>query len=100
MSIPESLRIGPYTYAVQFEDSPRGDRNEELYGHIIYGPQVVKIQGGLSHDRTMAIILHEAIHGLDELLALGLTEKQVQRLAPALFAFLRDNNFLNESQAT
>lgn len=96
MKLPETVRIGPYDYAVQVEDKPLGDRNEALYGHIIYGPQVVKIQGGLSMERTLAILLHEAIHGIDEYMRIGLSEKQTTRLATGMTAFLRDNHLLRE----
>ena len=98
MKIPSSVRIGPYEYAVQFQDKVLGDQNEELYGHIIYGPQQIKIQGGLSAERTAAIFLHEVLHGLDEVANLGLSEKQVTRLAPALLTFLRDNNLLQQGE--
>ncbi len=99
MKLPETVRIGPYDYAVQLEEKVLGDQNQELYGHIIYGPQQIKIQSGLSAERTAAIFFHEVLHGIDELLSIGLSEKQVARLAPALLTFLRDNKLLRESES-
>lgn len=96
MKLPDSVKIGPYTYAVQTEEKIKGDRNEDLYGHIIYGPQQIKIEGGLSDERTTAIFLHEVVHGIDEYMGIGLSEKQVRRLGAGLAAFLRDNNLLRE----
>lgn len=94
MEIPETLRIGPYNYAVQFSEKVIGDHNEALYGHIIFESQLVKIQSGLSPERTAAILLHEAIHGIDEYMGIGLNEEQTKRLATGLLAFLRDNHLL------
>ncbi len=96
MKIPNSVKIGPYTYTVELHDKVLDDHNEELYGHIIYGPQQIKIQSGLSTERTAAIFFHESLYGLDEVVSIGLSEKQVERLAPALLSFLLDNHLLRD----
>lgn len=96
MKLPEAVRIGPYSYAVSVEEKVLGDRNEELYGHILYGPQKIVIQSGLSEERTLAVFVHEVLHGVSEYMGVGLSEKQVGRLAVGLVTLLRDNNLLRE----
>lgn len=96
MKLPERVRIGPYDYAVQLEDKVLGDQNQDLYGRIRYGPQQINLERGLSAERTLAVFLHEVLHGVDEYMSIGLTEKQVTRLGVGLATFLRDNNLLRE----
>lgn len=102
MKLPETVRIGPYDYVVQLEEKVLGDRNQELYGHILYGPQKVVIQSGLTDARTLAILVHEVLHGISEYLEIGLSEKQVIRLTAGLTVFIRDNGLLpkEDSDAT
>lgn len=96
MDLPEEVRIGPYTYKVRMQGTVLGEHNEELYGNIAYGPQELKVQGNLSRERTVAVLAHEIIHGIDEYMHIGLREKQVRRLGAGLTALFVDNPALHD----
>lgn len=99
MKMPESVKVGPYTYAIERHEKVLNESNEALYGDIAFGPQVIRIRSELSGDRAATILFHEALHGISELVYADLSEKQVLRIVPALYAFLRDNHLLREDAA-
>ena len=96
MKLPEQVRIGPYTFAVVVEEGLRGDQNQDVYGQIKYDTQAIRIQAGLTEERTLVTFFHEVLHGIDETLGTGLTEKQITRFAPQLTAFLVDNDLMRD----
>lgn len=96
MKIPESVKIGPYTYAVETVDdlSHDEDKNCKLWGHIHFESQKIRLA---TYNRLpFETLLHEAIHGIDEVYGINLKEKQVKRLATGLYSFLVENNMLRE----
>ena len=95
MILPESVRIGPYTFKVIQHDRLREDGND-CWGTIKYAEGVINIETGHTDEHTRVTLLHEVLHGLDHAGAIGLREKQIRRLAPALMAFLQENGWLKE----
>lgn len=99
MKLPERVKIGPYKYSVHAKKKVRKD-GRDLYGYIAYGPQKIEVQSGLSDERTSAIFLHEALHGLSDAYSINLSEKQVTKLGVALAEFLTENDLLKGSADT
>lgn len=96
MKLPKNLKIGPYNYKVLHKKKVE-DRGVSLYGHILYGPQTIEVESGLSRERTLAIFMHEAVHGLDEAWCIGLSEKQVKKLGVGLAQVMLDNDLYRET---
>lgn len=81
---PQIVQIGPYAYRVIVEKELRTDRGEDLFGEILHEEQVIRVKEGLSPERFLTVLIHEILHGVDELACVGLSEKQVLRIAPML----------------
>lgn len=93
--LPSTVRVGPYNYRVS---RPKklytDDGSTKLWGQVKFDPdQHIRVWRDAPTDRAWTTLLHEALHAIDDLVSLDLTEEQVTRLAPALHAFLRDNGF-------
>jgi hypothetical protein len=95
----DHLKIGPFSYKVKVKKKVYAKDGTELYGQILYPNQTVEYQKGLSLERTAAIVLHEALHGIDEAIGVGLSEKQVTKLGIALAGFLLDNDLLRTEES-
>lgn len=91
MSIPESVSILFKNYAVGYENGMRNEKGEMLYGQIDYIEQTITLNKAAKDEQAEATLLHEIIHGLDELYNIGLKEKQVEKLGTALYMLIRDN---------
>jgi hypothetical protein len=91
--LPRRLKIGPATYPVtRPQRIPVGD-DSHAAGNWDYETGELRI----ARDRNphfgerLDTLLHEALHVIDDQLALGLSERQVHRLAHGLATFLVDN---------
>lgn len=97
MKIPESIKVGPFSFAVKYEEDPRNDNDSKLMGQCDYGKQVIKINTNLGHpDAQYTVFLHELLHAIDWTMQAGLKEKQIDRMATGLAMVLKDNNLLRE----
>lgn len=94
MRIPESVKIGPFTYTVEWVDdlTDDADRNRKLYGQCHYGQQKIRLSKAVNPDSNTATFLHELMHAIDFVMQIGLKEKQVDRIATGLAMVLLDNN--------
>lgn len=95
MILPETVKIGPYTFKVIAHDDLKDD-GTKCWGTIKYADGNINIETGHSDEHTRVTLLHEVLHGIDHAGEIGLKEKQIRRLAPALVAFLMDNGWLKE----
>ena len=91
MTIPKSVNILFKNYAVCFEDRMRDEKGNTLYGEIDYIEQKISLNRAAKDEQAEATLLHEVIHGIDELYNIGLKEKQVEKLGNALYMLIRDN---------
>lgn len=76
-------------YKIQYVDKIN---DEFQLGEINTGTGIITVLRDVTRQNQEEIILHETIHAVDEELALGLTEEQVQRLSVALYAVFRENS--------
>lgn len=100
LTLPESVKIGPYRYRVILKKHITTDDGKDLYGWIRHTPQTIHVQSGVSPSRTLAILMHEVLHGIDEAVDAGLTEEQIARLSPLLADVLTANRLLREDWLT
>ena len=66
MKIPNKVRILYKKYDVGFEPNLH-DENGDLYGQILYVPEKIILNSAGSREQQKATLLHEVVHGLDEL---------------------------------
>ena len=90
MKIPNKVRILYKKYDVGFEPNLH-DENGDLYGQILYVPEKIMLNLAGSREQQKATLLHEVVHGLDELYGIGLKEEQVEKLGTAMYMLVKDN---------
>ena len=91
MIIPESASILYKDYAIGTENHMRDETGTELYGQINYLEQTITLSNASSLEQKKAPLVHELIHGLDEMYNIGLKEKQVEKLGNGVYMLIRDN---------
>ena len=91
MMIPKSVDLLFKTYAIGYESGMRNEKGEMLYGQIDYIEQTITLNKAAKDEQAEATLIHEIIHGLDELYNIGLKEKQVEKLGNAFYMLIRDN---------
>lgn len=87
--IPSEVKIGYQTYKVV--EVPCVNKFEPRAGEIDYMNGIIRIDADMADDRKFETLWHEIIHGIDEFMAVDLTEEQVRRLGRGLAVVLTDN---------
>ena len=95
MVIPEKVKILYKEYRVESESNIHNGAND-LYGQINYLDERISLLKESSLEQKKATLIHEVIHGLDEMYSIGLKEKQVEKLGNAFYMLIRDNPDLFE----
>lgn len=90
MKIPKNVSILYKKYDIEFEPNLH-DENNDLYGQILHGQERIILNSASSIEQQKATLLHEAIHGLDELYGIKLKEEQVEKLSTAMYMLIKDN---------
>ena len=91
MIIPESVSILFKKYTISHEKHMRNENGDQLYGQIDYMEQTITLNEAAGAEQQEATLVHEIIHGLDEMYDIGLKEKQVEKLGNAFYMLIRDN---------
>lgn len=90
MIIPEKVKILFKEYEV-IEETNLHDGQSELYGQIRYIDEVIALNPASSEEQKKATLIHEVLHGIDDLYRIGLEEEQIEKLGNAMYMFLKDN---------
>ena len=91
MIIPDSVNILFKKYTVCRDNNMRDDKGNLLYGQIDHIEQLITLNEDAGLEQQKATLMHEMVHGLDDLYSIGLKEKQVEKLGTALYMLVRDN---------
>lgn len=91
MIIPDTVKILFKKYTVCRDNNMRDDKGNLLYGQIDHIEQLITLNEAAGIEQQKATLMHEMVHGLDELYGIGLKEKQVEKLGVALYMLVRDN---------
>ena len=93
----DKIKIGWKEYSIKFTE----DRvymeicsNNEAFGVIDYDNQEIEITTRYGEDTSKCALIHEALHGIDEMHQLGLTEERVIAISNALYTVLKDNDLI------
>ena len=91
MIIPEQVHLLYKDYEVKKTNNLWNDSGETLYGQTQYIEQLILINENASEEQQKATLIHELVHGLDELFGIELKEEQVEKLGNAFYMLIRDN---------
>lgn len=90
MLIPNKVKVLYKEYTVE-EQVNLHDEKGDLYGRIHYLPEKIFLNACASEEQKKATLIHEIVHGLDEMYDIDLKEKQVEKLGNALYMLIKDN---------
>ena len=90
MKIPTTVKIGYKDYAIE-QLNNLDDGSVLLYGQIHYNKEVIELQKTYTHNQKLCTLIHEIIHGVDDMNDIGLKENQVIKLAKGLYQVIKDN---------
>lgn len=90
MNIPKAVKILYKTYEVEQKENIH-DGQDDLYGQIHYLPEKIILNSESSENQKRATLIHECIHGMDEMYRIDLKEEQVEKLGNALYMLINDN---------
>ena len=96
MRLPETVKVGAFVYTIVRETQVRSDDDRRLCGQINYMRQEIHIGDGMAAEQEYDTFLHEVLHAIDHNGQMGLSEKQIHRLASALLGVLLDNDLLRD----
>lgn len=91
MNIPESVKIGYKDYKINKSDNDVISDNTVCYGEIQYDNGVINISKKHSEDQVNCALIHECVHGIDDIFDVGLSEEQITKLGKGLYGFIKDN---------
>lgn len=90
MRIPDKVKILYKEYGIE-EQNNLHNNGGDLHGQIHYLPEKILLNSESSQGQKQATLIHEIVHGLDEMYCIGLKERQVEKLGNAFYMLIRDN---------
>lgn len=84
----ETIKIGFLDVKIEEVESVS---DGSMYACIDWPKALIEIESNLSPQIKTQVLLHETIHGMDEVFTIGLSEKQTDRIASAFCVFIQDN---------
>lgn len=98
MPLPDSLRIGAHEYAVRLRDDLRDAQTDSrIWGHYDPARLEVAVLAELPPTRRLASLLHEVVHAVADMMAVEVSERDVDCLAEGLAQVLVANGLLRRS---
>ena len=65
-----------------------------MIGKIEYNDNIIYLSNRYSNDTSNEGLVHEVIHGRDDMYGIGFTEEQVNGLGKGIYTVLKDNELL------
>jgi hypothetical protein len=90
MKIPKQLNIAGHTINVVHKDGLIFE-SQECWGLYDDDKHTIYLKKGMEKTRKMEILLHEALHAIDHIHVLNLSEKAVKTLGVEILALIRNN---------
>lgn len=90
----DKVKIGWKEYGVKLVETQQTLKSgaKECYGEIFYDEKVIHINKSYDVEQQEETLIHEVLHGIEEMYSLELGEETVTRLAQAMYTVLKDNN--------
>ena len=92
------LRIISSNYIITYHKELRDEKGELIDGDIGETEKEIKVLKGMNYQRTLQVILHEALHGIKWELRFGSDDEIMNiQLTTGVTCFIRDNSeFIKE----
>ncbi|MFP5527735.1 hypothetical protein ACLGL1_04560 [Peptococcus simiae] len=92
----EKIKIGYKDYQIKYLDPKQVlfENGTELIGKIDYNENVIYLSNRYNRDTRNEGLIHEVIHGIDDMYGIGLTEDEVNALGKGIYTVLKDNKLL------
>lgn len=90
MKIPNHVSILYKNYEIIQQENLHNE-GDDLYGQIHYLSEKIILNIASTEEQKKATLIHELVHGLDEMYNIGLKEKQVEKLGNAFYMMVKDN---------
>lgn len=89
----QTVRIGPFDYAVDIVEDLKNDDGDGLYGEIVYSTRRIRVMVDQVADQRLATLWHEILHALLEHGAREVKDAEavVRVLSNGIAQVLRDN---------
>lgn len=92
VNIPEKVKIGYKDYKITKVDNKLVSEDDKVcYGNIEHDKANINIATIYDEDQQKCTLVHECLHGIDEMVETGLTEDQVRLIAKGLYDFIKSN---------
>ena len=91
MNIPDKVEIGYKTFKVNLIDGNVIDENCVCYGNIEHNNSKINVSTLYSEDQQKCTFIHECLHGIDDVMEIGLDEDQVRKIGKGIYKFIKDN---------
>ncbi len=85
IKIPQSIKVGGFTYTIKLDKNNRVLRSENRYGQCSYTDREILVETEFSRDQTNQTFLHEILHSVDSVYNnTALCDEVVDRLSNGL----------------
>lgn len=92
--IPKKLKIGGIVYKIkQISPCIRPGTGETVWGYVDFAKCEIGIDKELAEDKKRTVLMHEAVHAIDEAVGLGFSEEATDRVAVAIVDMLIRNKW-------
>lgn len=92
VNIPEKVKIGYKDYKITKVDNKLVSEDDKVcYGNIEYDKANINIATIYDEDQQKCTLIHECLHGIDNMVEADLTEDQVRLIAKGLYDFIKTN---------
>lgn len=90
----DKIKIGWKEYDVVLTEPicTLAEDTAERYGEIDFDNLVININSQVSKEEQKNTLIHEVLHGIENMYGIDLGEDKVDRLSNALYTVLKDNN--------
>lgn len=90
-NIPDKVKIGFKDYKVNKVGHEVISDNQVCYGEIQYDNGVINLSTINSKDMQNCALIHECVHGIDDIFDIGLSEDKIIKLGKGMYEFIKDN---------
>lgn len=95
----KKFKIRLLTHNIRVHNVGREMLESQLMGRANLAEQLIEINKHMAKDAKAQTFLHEAIHLIDRMLSLGLTEQQVDGVSAGVLSLLRENKSVSRDLA-
>jgi hypothetical protein len=85
------IKIGPVVYTEKFIKNLTGSENQPLFGQVRHLPREIELDASLTGVELLLTRWHEALHALEDIYGIVLSEGDISVLAAGIVQVQMDN---------